>query len=42
MTKVIFDHVASNDVRAIQAIMKQYDNENVNFIINKKIVVDEF
>ena len=42
MTKHIFDHVANNDVVAIQTIMKQYEGDNVNFIINRKVVVDEF
>ena len=42
MTKHIFEHVANNDVVAIQTIMKQYEGDNVNFIINRKVVVDEF
>ena len=42
MTKHIFDHVANNAVAAVHTIMKQYEGDNVNFIINRKVVVDEF
>ena len=42
MTKHIFEHLANNNVVAIKTIMDQYEGDNINFIINRKIVVDEF